>query len=112
MNEAGATNADISRDSVEGALAWLCAATVIWLAALLLALTASLNFLAGAVGIFGFLNLLPEFVSELSKWDNRPRRRHSAGYLRAAIDYRGRAVWAVYTDLGWLAIVLFFVITG
>lgn len=112
MTDAGAPDADVSRDSVEGALVWLSAATVIWLAAFFLALAAGLNFLAGAVGILGFLTLLPEFVSMLSRWGSRPRRIHSTGYLRAAIDYRGWAVWAVYTQAGQLALVLFFAITG
>lgn len=111
MTDGSTLETNDSRDSVEGALIWLSTATAIWLAAFFLALTAGLNFLAGAVGIFGFLNL-PELVSALSKWKSRPRRHHSTGYLRAAMNYRGSAVWAVYTQAGQLALVLFFAVTG
>lgn len=111
MTDVDATYADDSRDSVEGALVWLCAATVIWVAAFVLALGAGLNWLAGAVGILGFLTLVPEFVSMLSRWGRRPRRQPSPGYLRAAIDYRGWGVWAVYTEVAQFALVLFFAIT-
>lgn len=112
MSSERSSDVDGARDSIEGALVWLCAATVIWLTAVVVAVVAGMGFLVAVVGIFGFLYLVPEYVSILSQWGSRPRRHNSSGYLRAAIDYRGKGVWTVYANVGQLALVLFFAISG
>ena len=98
-----------SESDASGKLFWFCIATIIWLAALALALAGGSGWLAAVVGIHGFLFVIPEGFSVLGTWHSCRHEERSQSIFRAALRYRGNALWLVYIEAGQLALVVCFV---